>query len=319
MPNLPASSSFTGSAITEAQFKSAVTDLREFLATLLGTAGTQAAALAAIGAILNDTVARTSATSVVTTDRGKLFDCDGTWSLSLPAAATAGDGFAIAVRNSGAGTITIDPDGFELIDGASTVPLAAGESGLCVCTGSAWKTVSRVVTPDTTNALCGFYARTTAGTGLTANKPAEATKAYIVCIGAGGGGSDQYGAGGGGGYCAAYTAVTGDLAVTVGGGGNGTGNGGASSVSGGGITTLTASGGNAGVNGGGGGAASGGNVNITGTTAYKGLRSGFEGPIEVYVGGSAHGSAAGAANGAQPGAGGYTLGAAGAVFIWWYK
>lgn len=50
MPTLPAASSFTGSTVTEAQFKTAITDQREFLAGLLGTAGTQAAALTTLGA-----------------------------------------------------------------------------------------------------------------------------------------------------------------------------------------------------------------------------------------------------------------------------
>jgi hypothetical protein len=147
MPSLPAASAFTGSAVTEAQFKTAITDQREFIAALLGTTGVQAAALTALGAALNSTVAKTAAYSVAAGDRGKLIDCtSGTFSLTLLAAATAGDGFAIGVRNSGAGVITLDPNSSELIDGTTTITLAAGESCLVVCNGSAWKTVGKTPT-----------------------------------------------------------------------------------------------------------------------------------------------------------------------------
>ena len=142
MPTLPASTDFTGSGITEAQFKTAITNLRGFLADLLGTAGTQAAAQVALKALLGAGVdARSGAYTVVAGDRGKLINATGTWTLALTAAATLGAGFAFALRNSGAGVITIDPNATELIDGAQTLTLAAGGSAIIVCTGSAWMTV----------------------------------------------------------------------------------------------------------------------------------------------------------------------------------
>lgn len=152
MPTLPAASSFTGSTVTEAQFKAAITDQREFLAGLLGTAGTQAAALTTLGAALNGTLAKTAAYTVVTADRGKLIDATtGTWTLTLTAAATLGNGFAFAIRNSGTGVITIDPNSAEQIDGASTIPLAAGESCLIICDGAGWKTVGKTVATTVVN------------------------------------------------------------------------------------------------------------------------------------------------------------------------
>lgn len=51
MTALPAASDFTGS-VTEAQFKTAMTDLRTFLATLLAADGTAASARAALGLVL---------------------------------------------------------------------------------------------------------------------------------------------------------------------------------------------------------------------------------------------------------------------------
>lgn len=150
MPTLPAASDFTGSAITEAQFKTAITSQREFLATLLGTAGTQAAALSAMGVLLHNVASKTAAYTVVAGDRGKLLDCTGTWTLGLTAAATLGAGFAFAVRNSGAGTITIDPNSTELIDGETSIAIGPGDSCMVMCTGAAFVTVGRSTTeiPD---------------------------------------------------------------------------------------------------------------------------------------------------------------------------
>ena len=142
MPTLPAATDFTASGITEAQFKTAITNLRGFLADLLGTAGTRAAAQVALQALLGAGVdARSGAYTVVAGDRGKLITATGTWTLALTAAATLGAGFAVAVRNSGAGVITIDPNASEQIDGATTITLSAGASCILVCTGSAWVTV----------------------------------------------------------------------------------------------------------------------------------------------------------------------------------
>lgn len=107
-----------------------------------GTGGTtQATALLGIGALASDTVAKAGAYTVLTTDRGKLLLCDGTWSLSLTAAATLGDGFSFGVVNVGSGVITIDPDAAELIDGVATLALGAGQSCFVTCTGAEFRSV----------------------------------------------------------------------------------------------------------------------------------------------------------------------------------
>ena len=89
-------------------------------------------------------LAKSANYTLTTSDVRKVIDAtSNTWTLTLPAAATATDGFWFAVRNSGTGVITVDADGSETIDGATTISLVEGQAHLVICTGSAWKTVGR--------------------------------------------------------------------------------------------------------------------------------------------------------------------------------
>jgi hypothetical protein len=90
--------------------------------------------------------AKSSAYTVVDDDFGKLFTASGTWDLTLTAAATLGDGFFFSVRNTGSGTITINPNGSEQVDGATTLALAAGEGCDVWCNGSAFFTIGKPAT-----------------------------------------------------------------------------------------------------------------------------------------------------------------------------
>ena len=136
MTSLPNASDFTDGTRTEAQMKAAFSDLRGYLAGLLGDDGLPATALASLGALGAGYVAKTGAYSVTTSDRGKVIACNGTFTLSLPPAATAGAGFSLLVR-VGAGSITLDPDGAELIQSSATV-VVGGRSCLLSCTGTGW-------------------------------------------------------------------------------------------------------------------------------------------------------------------------------------
>lgn len=163
MTALPAATDFTGASITEAQFKTALTNMRAFLSELLGASGTdRVAALTALGAILCDSLDKTGAYTVVAADKGKVINCSGTWSLSLTAAATLGDGFAFAVWNNGSGTITLDPNVSELIDGATTKALAAGKLAIVYCDGVKFVTVGGF-------ALADLLAVDGAGSGIDAD------------------------------------------------------------------------------------------------------------------------------------------------------
>lgn len=107
-----------------------------------GTGGTtQITALQALGALAAQTVAKSTAYTVVAGDRGDLLNCTGTWTLSLTAAATLADGFSVALVNSGVGTITIDPNASETVDGVTTKALTPGQSCILVCNGVGWYTL----------------------------------------------------------------------------------------------------------------------------------------------------------------------------------
>lgn len=140
---LPLSTAFTGAGVTEGDFKSAITSLRDYLSGLLGTDGVTVTALATLGAPISGILTKSGAYGVVAGDKGKLIDCTGTWSLSALAAATAGDGFTVAVRNSGSGVITFDPNLSETVDGGATLAINAGESLILYCDGIKWLSVGK--------------------------------------------------------------------------------------------------------------------------------------------------------------------------------
>lgn len=144
---LPPSSDFNGSSITEGQQKIFIDSVRTFLADLLGTnSGNKVAALTALGAVLNSGLSKAGAYTVAAADKGKVIRCTGTWTLSLTAAATLGDGFAFAVLNEGSGTITIDPNASELVDGGTTKLLTAGKLAIVYCNGTGFTTVGSIAT-----------------------------------------------------------------------------------------------------------------------------------------------------------------------------
>lgn len=83
--------------------------------------------------------AKTGAYSMDLTDNGKWIDCtSGTFTVTLPPVATAGVGYNAVIGNSGAGTITLDGDGSETINGAANKSLAQYQIVHVICNGSAW-------------------------------------------------------------------------------------------------------------------------------------------------------------------------------------
>lgn len=113
--------------------------------------------------------AKTGAYTIVAGDQGYLIDCtSGTFSLSFTAAATLGNGFFVAVYNSGSGTITLDPNGSETIrDGtssATTKTLAQGQGMILVCDGSGFLAIAQTSSGAGGTGTVTFSANTITGT-----------------------------------------------------------------------------------------------------------------------------------------------------------
>lgn len=86
----------------------------------------------------------TGAYLVYAADRGTIINCTAnTFTVSLTTASTLGAGFHCWVwntSNTSSHVITIDPNGSETIDGATTLLLRRGEGCQIVCDGSNWQT-----------------------------------------------------------------------------------------------------------------------------------------------------------------------------------
>lgn len=139
-----------------------------------------------------DRTAKTSAYTLVGTDKGAFIDCSGTWTLALTAAATLGNGWWCYVRNSGTGDITLDPNSAETIDGLTSFVLYSGAVRLVLCDGTALRSIPLVG---------GTKTFTTTGSYVWA-PGVQQWDADLIAGGAGGGGgaraATRYNGGGGG-------------------------------------------------------------------------------------------------------------------------
>jgi len=85
--------------------------------------------------------ARTSNTILGAGDKAKLIEVtSGTFTQTIAAAATIGAGWWLYYKNSGTGTVTMDADGSETIDGATTKVIYAGEEFVLQCDGANFHT-----------------------------------------------------------------------------------------------------------------------------------------------------------------------------------
>lgn len=305
---LPSAGDFPKASITKDGFHAKFLEVLSFLSGLLGTDGAAATARAQLGlgsaatkatgatsgtiplwesTLLNSTLDKSSSHTVVSGDRGKLLDCTGTWTLTLPLAASLGS-FAFAVRNSGTGTVTISPSGGELIDGLASIQLKKNNSCIVVCTGPAFKTLGR---SSGSGGLLPTSVRTlTSGTTYTPS--AEVSSFRVFVQGATGTPNQSSTASlngvGGPGYSEKfYASPSGSYSMTIGAAGVSNGNGGTTT-----FDTISITGSK--VNGTG-GVASGGDFNANGGSGGGGSGSGGGG------GGGGAGSRAG--NGYAGGAG----------------
>lgn len=81
---------------------------------------------------------RTGNTIIQVLDHSKVIEyTSGTFSQTFDTAANLGNGFSLSLQNSGTGTVTLDPAGAELINGAATLVLPPGTIALVTCNGTA--------------------------------------------------------------------------------------------------------------------------------------------------------------------------------------
>lgn len=143
MASMPSKSDLIQTGIAKGTFRSALASMWDCLTGLLGQDGTQATALATLGAPFAASIYKAGAYTVAPADRGKCVRCSGTFTLAFTPAPTLGDGFVFMVMNEGSGTITLDPDLSEKIDAVTTLTLAAGRSVIVFCDGVKFETFGR--------------------------------------------------------------------------------------------------------------------------------------------------------------------------------
>jgi hypothetical protein len=95
-------------------------------------------------------LSRSSNTILDVSDFGKTIVATSTFTQTLDAAATLGDGWFCSYRVESGATITFDPNSTENIDGATTKAVTGPSSGLIFCNGSNFFTVGFVATSLTT-------------------------------------------------------------------------------------------------------------------------------------------------------------------------
>ena len=105
--------------------------------------GMQNGSILTFGSGVKVVTARSSNTILATGDRETLFACTSTFTQTLTAAATLGNGWYCYIANVGSGVITIDPNASELVDGFSTINIGPGNNCILICDGTGFYTVGR--------------------------------------------------------------------------------------------------------------------------------------------------------------------------------
>ena len=76
--------------------------------------------------------------TVALTDRGNLISCTSTFTLTMLAAGAATSGFMVTIYNKGSGTITVDGNDAETINGEATISLIPNDWAILRSDGSNW-------------------------------------------------------------------------------------------------------------------------------------------------------------------------------------
>lgn len=108
-------------------------------------------------------LSRSSNTILDISDRDKVLIATGSYTQTLDAVATLGDGWAIDVIVDSGVTLTLDPNGSETIDGATTKVIVGPTSGRIVCNGTLLRTIG-LESPS--NIQLGTKVASTSGTSI---------------------------------------------------------------------------------------------------------------------------------------------------------
>lgn len=115
-------------------------------------------------------------------DQGTLYVCTGTFSFTIDSAATLPNGWYVFLRNDGSGVITVDPDGSETINNASTVAFNPGDSALIIRSGSgSFKTIGLTIPGVLTKKALGLGPVTPSGGGTASLPHGLGTRPIIIC------------------------------------------------------------------------------------------------------------------------------------------
>ena len=102
----------------------------------------------------------------------------GAGTVYLPAVATAGNNWFFLLKNNGTGSLTVDCNLSETIDGGLTKTYAPGESSFIICTGSEYVTVGYGV--SSTFAFTALVKPVTSGAySLTSSEASNAIQEYV--------------------------------------------------------------------------------------------------------------------------------------------
>lgn len=128
-------------------------------------------------------VNRATNTILALADYGKVFRGTGSFTQTLTAVATLGDGWYCEYRVESGNTVVFDPNASENIDGATTKSVTGPASGIIWCDGSAFYTIgfpaaSTVATPPK-----GRLTLTSATPVTTADVTAATTVYYTLAVG----------------------------------------------------------------------------------------------------------------------------------------
>jgi hypothetical protein len=95
-------------------------------------------------------VSKAGAYTLAQSERGELHAVSHAtgFTVTLLAAATATNGFAVGFLNTGAGDITLDGNASETIDGQTTLVLGPGQYLALICDGSNWRSIQRGAWPS---------------------------------------------------------------------------------------------------------------------------------------------------------------------------